>query len=186
METQNASGLDVLTDPQILTDGIAGTGSVQPEELNRTPELEEVSATSQANGGSSFRPNASASSAVGRQSDPEPETSVEETLCPPPGLQGEHGETQSLGEARSSPTEQAEGSCLPAVTRDDCTPVESEAVSNALPTEERIRQMERHKKRKEAGLDKFATKKRESSGAAFRRLRRGSQLDRRHEQAPLP
>ena len=44
-------------------------------------------------------------------------------------------------------------------TRDECTPAESEEPASAFPTEERLRQMERHKKRKEAGLEKFATKR---------------------------
>ena len=85
METQNSSGLDVLTEPQILTDGIAGAGSVQPEPLNGTPELEEASAEPQVNGGPNCRPSASVSSAVGRRTDPGPETLVEEPPVPAVG-----------------------------------------------------------------------------------------------------
>ena len=83
----------------------------------------------------------------------------EEPPDPPPGLDAETGEALSQDAAQSSLKEQAEGSCLPAITRADGTPADSEAVSEPFPTEERLRQMERPKKRKEAGLDQFATRR---------------------------
>ena len=101
----------------------------------------------------------------------------EESLVQPPGLTPQHAEpslreqvegacTPAVAradctpvEGESLPMDQTEGSGLPAVTRADCASAEGEVDSSAFPTEERLREVERHKRRKEAGLEKFATKR---------------------------
>ena len=67
--------------------------------------------------------------------------------------------TEGAGDTADAAMERAEGSGLPGTTRDGSTHVDAAGSAEAYPTEERLRQMERHKARKEAGLEKHAYKK---------------------------
>ena len=80
------------------------------------------------------------------------------------------GAAPGKAEPHAEPMDPTEGSCLPAATRAGCVPADGTVEEKALPTEERLRQLERHKERKEAVLEKHTCKNNKSCRAALRRL----------------